>query len=641
MRQKNKYYKVEEALKHSKQVKELSLKNRVDENFTDFRQFPNLEKLSLHGVTPYTLDKIDYAKDLPIKSIAILYSDLKEVPDFIFQLPELIELNLSYNPLKEIPKEIAEIPNLEVLELSRISLQELPENLQQLKSLRVLALSYNRLKEFPKFLKYLPNLEELYISHNLIAELPQEFALLNLKTLHIGYNPFFDDFGQKQKQIANLLRQFSNHNYSEKERVLYFHLYLRNFDKVPQIASELDIWEATNASSELVRSNALAYLYKNIAKPVINIEENKKVKFCIAGKIKLIEELESRLEAQEIAFSKRLSAETTHMVVGEKPKKIIQKAQEKAIPLITLGHLRDFLHQKENYYLQQENQMSKEMITKILDLLNSSEISNQTLALDIILGGGLPEDLLYEVLFLYLWNGNNETKNQAERVLAKHLPFDLFTHIRSYCKAYYDMPNDNKISQYLENVCIPPLNPSKLGLTFYKKTHTGKYFCLQYEEAFDEVYKTVVVNSALHLNHIKIEELKPFIGKYTKIKMLYLKNNCLSSLPNVLSNLKKLYILSLKKNNFKEIPQVLLDLPKLTDLDLSNNQIKSLPENIDKFPKLERLILSNNKIKELPSKLKNLSSLKSIDLRKTPIARKGKYKVEAYKSLPKDCEMII
>ncbi len=95
-----------------------------------------------------------------------------------------------------------------------------------------------------------------------------------------------------------------------------------------------------------------------------------------------------------------------------------------------------------------------------------------------------------------------------------------------------------------------------------------------------------------------------------KLKICYLSNNQLSSLPTLPTTLKNLY---LNKNRFSIFPD-LSKLVNLEKLDLSINQLKVIPTYISELSNLVEISLGYNQLTSIPDNLIKLTHLKILDL---------------------------
>ena len=93
--------------------------------------------------------------------------DLTKVPEYVFSMKQLEELNLSNNQLTgAIPSQIGQLKNLKVLNLSHNLMTGLPAELGQLSQLTELDVSYNSLTGLPNELGNLKNLKTFNLTGN-------------------------------------------------------------------------------------------------------------------------------------------------------------------------------------------------------------------------------------------------------------------------------------------------------------------------------------------------------------------------------------------------------------------------------------------------------------------------------------------
>lgn len=117
------------------------------------------------------------------------------------------------------------------------------------------------------------------------------------------------------------------------------------------------------------------------------------------------------------------------------------------------------------------------------------------------------------------------------------------------------------------------------------------------------------------------------------LEILDLSNNCLSSLPDELTQLVNLKIVFFTNNHFDTVPEVLGRCPnlemvsfksnkirqlpaaslpkKLRWLVLTDNQLSTLPDELCDRPQLQKLALAGNQLTHLPQ---NISRLKNLEL---------------------------
>ncbi|XP_024984312.1 receptor-like protein 7 [Cynara cardunculus var. scolymus] len=174
--------------------------------------FTSLEKLSLRGVNiSSTLPT--YINTSFLKSLKLKYTNLRgKLPENIFNLPYLEELDMSFNDLVDrFPKVNTSISiPLKWLDLSYTNLSgEIPKSISHLKSLNHLVLSHTNLSgEILDSISHLKSLNYLDLSYiKLSRELPKSFChLKSLNTLLLNSCGLMGPFPKSLFNLRNLTR---------------------------------------------------------------------------------------------------------------------------------------------------------------------------------------------------------------------------------------------------------------------------------------------------------------------------------------------------------------------------------------------------------------------------------------------------
>ncbi len=177
-------------------------------------KLPNLRQLNLSRSLPThkTEHSEDGVTEVPeavfnlqkLVELDLSNNSLDGIPPDIGKLKSLKKLNLSGNDIRELPPEIGGLSELEELNLAGTGLESFPDVIIGLKKLRKLDLSSNlRLGRLPPEIRQLSNLAELNLAHTWLKIYPKEiFALRNLERLDLSGNrigSLASEIGQLQK----------------------------------------------------------------------------------------------------------------------------------------------------------------------------------------------------------------------------------------------------------------------------------------------------------------------------------------------------------------------------------------------------------------------------------------------------------
>jgi len=106
---------------------------------------------------------------------------IEKIPQSIGNLSELLFLEIGGTKIEKIPKSIGKLKNLRCMRLYyNINLISLPESIGGLSNLIELDLDYNNLTTLPESIGNLSKLKEIVLDHNQITILPESFKKLNI-----------------------------------------------------------------------------------------------------------------------------------------------------------------------------------------------------------------------------------------------------------------------------------------------------------------------------------------------------------------------------------------------------------------------------------------------------------------------------
>jgi Leucine-rich repeat (LRR) protein len=109
-----------------------------------------MESTTNDWLSKKALDIIRRAKEEKYTQIKLAGYGLEQLPDELFDLEELENLDISYNGFTELPPAIARMTHLRFLDLRGNNLQNLPAEISKLSELKHLDLSENPLQCLPE-----------------------------------------------------------------------------------------------------------------------------------------------------------------------------------------------------------------------------------------------------------------------------------------------------------------------------------------------------------------------------------------------------------------------------------------------------------------------------------------------------------
>lgn len=172
----------------------------------------------------YSLTKIpEIIKEcLQLEILDVSYTEITEIPDFVFQLPKLKELNyLGCEKLKSQPKFLCSHQNLKKLSIYIPKKQAISEALKNISSLKSITIS-GEVKDIPNLIYDLASLEELELFDTKISTVSEKIERLkNLKKISFWQGLFLnekpitlklDEIFQNLSKCANLQELNLNKN---------------------------------------------------------------------------------------------------------------------------------------------------------------------------------------------------------------------------------------------------------------------------------------------------------------------------------------------------------------------------------------------------------------------------------------------
>lgn len=143
-----------------------------------------------------------------IKGLSLYKCEITKLPESLFKLIFLEELNLSFNQLTTLPDSIIRLTSLQKLDLSYNMFKSIPKSLFFLTSLEELSLNVNQIESISKKIMNLISLQKLDLRFNVLFSLPDSMKnLRKLKSLMIKDNPLVKNIEKETKILIKHLQQ--------------------------------------------------------------------------------------------------------------------------------------------------------------------------------------------------------------------------------------------------------------------------------------------------------------------------------------------------------------------------------------------------------------------------------------------------
>lgn len=269
-----------DTLKYLTQIRSLQLqfhayeKNPPLKGVKAISNFKNLERLDINNAI---LDLPDNFFDAmsQLKHVELNNDELKKVPISLFNLPNLIHLDIhanhiqalpdvekyfcnnldslwiDNNALTSLPAALTNLPKLEILSATANDIKTTAGNFANLKKLNQIDLSYNDLKNYPVGLENNHNVEKIILRDNKINEIGDpEHGDYRLKTLILTYNP-----------VAILPV-----NIGRYRKLQYFDLNGAKLSEIPKTFGNCDSLKYLNLTGSVISKTALPQSLKKLKK---------------------------------------------------------------------------------------------------------------------------------------------------------------------------------------------------------------------------------------------------------------------------------------------------------------------------------------------------------------------------------------
>ncbi|MCP4131277.1 MAG: hypothetical protein GY754_09875 [bacterium] len=511
-------------------------------------------------------------------------------------------LKRTQNQVSEFPKEILKYPNLKALRISTAGFTSIPPEIEQLKDLREINLDYNyRLAGLPDELFTIEKLEKVSFKYSV---LPREY---------------------NQVQLNFLLKGFIKSSTPRHLRLIALNLFLGKKKKAQELASKTDLLRLLDSNMTVVRTSALLCLNEMLAKEMETNPLTKKSCIAFLGSFNFQKHVKEKMKRFNISFSSKMLPETTHVIVGEKPKNKYEQALEKNIPIGTEKMLNTFLSSLEEPWLLEPGSSGAPSNCNLAEILKSTDDENVRLALELMKEGGVPGEVMLELFLLC----QDLKMNQALRKDARKLFFQYAPeHMREALSGLtnsllLDRMGETKRMERIERLeqQCPEINGLKLAQLLLERSRFGVKYIFTHGSPDDaaQALKLFITGDTLVLTEKELKEIPAVLSVFSHIKKVDISGNHIVKFPLVLAELPRLEVLDLTYNRLGRLPVEIGSMKNLKELYLGENRFKKFPIALAELTAIETLDISHRSLMQyymtrIPGQVKSLENLRTFDL---------------------------
>ena len=290
------------------------------------------------------------------------------------------------------------------------NIQNLGNSLKHTRSITNLELNQNPIQALPLYFETFKKLRQLHLRGNqFTGQLPP--ALLYLDSLH----DFKGSLPQlNSSQLVRFVHACHSNQISDEDRPLFF-LALTGDNHALRSAPFSLIFQALNFPLADVQYTARTQLLRRTNPSLQDKPLGKGAHLSLLGKTFFdLKELNTRLEKLGIYFSKAVSEETTHLLLGHRPISF-DPSLNRDLVFLNEKTLTRFLDRAENRYLAVKQE--KQQLQSLKQLLLNPRATNIGLAVQLLKGGGVPHSLLTALLLAWKFASDRRIQKELRALL--------------------------------------------------------------------------------------------------------------------------------------------------------------------------------------------------------------------------------
>jgi len=534
------------------------------------------------------------------------FADSTEVEQIKRKLPPETQVEV----IRPVDADAEDGPPVGEVRWLSIDRARVPADLGRYSQLRFL--TWHRARRLPTSLGKLP-LERLDLNWSFqLKEIPD--ALWGIESL--GYMSLYDctDLNLNMGQVNNLLSGFVRARTPRAQRIVEAGLMQ---GKKPARVTTEQLLLALDNNVKVVRQAAIEQLGQ-LKNPLARRPLGKGSVIALLGSFNLDRKtLKQRLEACGVKVVTKVSAKTTHVLLGEKPKGKHLLEPASGLPQLVEGQLIDALKGSGESVV--EDATDEAALAKGLRSKNDKQIVEAVAKLQEL--GGVPKTLLPELFCVHQDTSlKGKGRTHAKRLFAAYAPQGLQKVVSRHFKTSALLAGETKRNERLAALekqagrHIDVLRVVRLFVEDHGAGHT--YLFGKGDSERDWALAKLISGKTVRFHHMEMDEL-PDLSGFPELTEVDALDNHLTRFPKNLPT--SIETLSLRANYLRSLPRNLSAYDNLRVLDLAHNRFASFPKGVVTLPALEKLDLSSDtwgetRITSIPAVIVELTRLREVNI---------------------------
>ena len=474
------------------------------------------------------------------------------------------------------------------------------------------------------FLNHLPKLKSFRTTNNPIYSAN---VFLTERTVPIEKMPdTLQGFKYKNvKQFCSLCSSIEKSGLPQEDKEFFVN-YLMGRTKlnVNKTWSWETILKATNITLLAFRKKLMALIDEKVEAVKSENPLNKNSVVYLSGKPNMkITALKKQVTELGIQLETKYSDKVTHVVIGTKSPDYHLFADKKFTPITDVDLQKQFADSQPQFLketLEKEEGAAPEMLENLERLLQSNDVINVKVGLEMIKNGGMPPQVFDSLLLVQKTTADAKIRNMAKDMLEIHAGAEWKPLVRD--RLSFKMVNDpNKsevdIRRQFKAIAkkLTPTLAGKFSMMMFRKIGKGLRYSLTAglkKEIKMEAYQLLLADHHFDFSKgLGFSERPKDPNAYDEYTLLEMS----VALPVLALELGAIHSLDLTNCRYNELSQKITKFKDLKHLNLSINEMSSLPDYFDALQNLVTIELRGNSFRVFPKVFGELPNLKKIDFR--------------------------